>query len=296
MMTTSLTRVVSVTASVAIALAVFSAPALAQTNIEVPQGSTFTVENGTECAPNGDVAISYASPTREPTQIGSSVSDATGHFSTEVQLPSGAALGPGTVLVDCGIGESVLLYDVSVVAAVSTDLLSYAPYVIGAMLVVLGILVVISRRGGSSDPEPDVDEVAPVPVVDVPEDQEDDPDYWFWDATTERGPVKRLACLTDTTFFLHEQPADQFPALLEQLAEVGPDVALGGAFFRVAVADIDEIRHRGTEIRISHRTSEGFVARTIDLATEVEGVISLLSRRVPVMAAEPAPTPAPTAS
>jgi len=291
MISRSLSRVGCVAATVVAVLVLAGSPAMAQTSIEVPQGSTFTVENGTECEPNADVTVSYASPTREPTTVGATVSDGSGHFSTEVTLPAGTALGPGTVLVDCGIGESVLLYDVTVVAATSTDLLGYAPYAIGGVLVVLGVIVVLGRRGdrtedGESQTEPVEDPLAPAfgVAVEVPEDDDDDPDYWFWDATTERGPVKRLACLTDTRFFLHEVPAEAFSSLLEHLAAVGPDIALQRAFFSVDVADIDEIRHRGTQIRVSHRTADGFVARTIDLATEVDGVIGLLSRRVPVVA------------
>jgi hypothetical protein len=287
----SFSRVACVLLSGVVTLAVLGGPALAQTSIEVPQGSAFTVENGDECAANADVVISFTSPTREPTRIGSSVSDGSGHFSTQVTLPSTAVLGPATVLVDCGIGESDLLYDVAVVASTNTDLLSYAPYVIGGVLVLLGIMVLIGRRGSRDDVEvePPDQSAAPVAEVAVPADDENDPDYWFWDAMTERGPVKRLACLTDTTFFLHEAPAEAFSALLEHLAVVGPDVALERAFFKVAVADIDEIRHRSTEIRINHRTAEGFVARTIDLATEVDGVIGLLSRRVPITADNPPP-------
>ena len=46
-------------------------------------------------------------------------------------------------------------------------------------------------------------------------------------------------------------------------------------------------------MRVTYRGGEGFVAKTIDLATEVDDVMTLLSRRVPVMAAgEPAPAPA----
>ena len=86
---------------------------------------------------------------------------------------------------------------------------------------------------------------------------------------------------------IHEDHSE----LLDTIAAVGPEQALERAFFRVAVSDIDEVRHRGTEMRVTYRGADGFVSKTIDLATAVDDVIGLLSRRVPVMAAgSPVPT------
>lgn len=289
-------------AALAVALLVVAGgPAAAQSAGQVPAGSGFTVENGTECAPNSDVAIFFSTPAREARQIGSTITDGTGHFAVQVALPADVALGIGTVTVECGIEGAVLLYDIEVIAATELDLMQYAPYALGAIGVVALVGVVVARRKGRSDDEaeaaPDATadveeavEVAPV-AAEEPGDSDDDPDYWVWDANTERGPVKRLACLSADHFFLHEVPADAFPAFLEHLAAVGPETALERAFFKVAVDDIDEVRHRGTEMRVTHRGPDGFVARTIDLATEVDDVMTLLSRRVPVMAAG-APVPA----
>lgn len=282
---------------ISMAMTAFAA-AGAQTAIEVPQGSSFTVENGTECAPNTDVKVYFSTPASELRQIGSAISDGTGNFSTEVALPDDVALGTGTVTVECDITDAVLLYDVEVVAATSSDLMSYAPYALGAIALIALVLVVLSRRGdkdddpadgaavaaGDAEPEPaDADTAA----VGDDDESDDGPEYWFWDANTERGPAKRLACLTETTFYLHEVPAHAFAGLLDRLAAGGPDETLSKAFFKVAVADIDEIRHRGTEMRVTFRGPNGFVSRTIDLATEVDGVIGLLSRQVPVMADPP---------
>lgn len=285
--------------TIAVALAAGTAVASAQGAIAVPQGSNFTVENGTECAANADVIIFYASPARDAVRVETTISDDVGHFSTDVALPGNAALGAGTVSVDCGIADAVLLYDIEVVASIGGGLLSYVPYLLAAVaaLAVIGVVAVRidgakERKAKAPAAPAEVLEPEPLTPVDVPQDGEDDPDYWFWDAKTERGLVKRLACLSEQTFFLHEIPASAFNALLENIALVGPEVALERAFFRVAVGDIDEIRHHGTEMRVTYRGGDGFVSKTIDLATAVEDVMGLLSRRVPVMADAP-PVPAP---
>ena len=285
--------------AIAVVFAIGPAVASAQGAIAVLQGSNFTVENGTECAANADVVISYASPARDAVRVGTTISDGAGHFSTDIRLPDNVALGSGTVSVDCGIADAVLLYDIEVVASTSADLLSYVPYLHGAVagVAVLGIIGV--RIAGAKERKakaaatpaelPEPESVVPVPV---PQDDEDDPDYWFWDAKTERGLVKCLACLSEQTFFLHEVPAAAFTALLENIATVGPEAALETAFFRVAVEGIDEIRHHGTEMRVTYRGRDGFVSKTIDLATAVDDVMGLLSRRVLVMAdGPPVPTP-----
>ncbi len=278
-------------AAVLVAL-VLATPASAQGIIEVPRSTAFTLENGSECAPNADVNVFFGLPEEGATRIGVTVSDETGHFSLPVTLPSTAPLGAGVVTVECGMTGSVLVYDLFVIEAEEFDVMEYAP-IAGAVLggiAVVGLLALLvkqrrERAPKVAEPEP---EAAPKVALPVPDDEDDDPEYWFWDAETDRGPAKRLACLTDTDFYLHEVPADSFSALLETLAAMGPDAALSRAFFKVAILDIDEVQHHGTEIRVSYRTETGFVAKTIDLATELDEVIGFLSRRVPVIAATPA--------
>lgn len=282
--------IVALTVGVFAVLA-FVPAALAQSVIEVERATTFTLENGRECAPNSDVNVFFGLPEDGANRIGVTVSDANGHYSLPLTLPSSAPLGPGVITVDCGIEGSVLVYDLVVIEPEAFSVTDYAP--IGAAglgaIVVIGLIAVVAKRrsGAPAEKEAEVAEEAPAPAsfgLPVPDDEDDDPEYWFWDAETDRGPAKRLACLTDTAFYLHEVPAASFTPLLEKLAALGPDEALERAFFRVAVDDIDEVRHHRTEIRISYRTPSGFVAKTIDLATEVDEVVNFLSRRVPVIA------------
>ena len=282
--------IVALTVGVFAVLA-FTPAAVAQSVIEVERATTFTLENGRECAPNSDVNVFFGLPEDGANRIGVTVSDANGHYSLPLTLPSSAPLGPGVITVDCGIEGSVLVYDLVVVEPEAFSVTDYAPIgaaVVGAIVVIGLIAVVAKRRSGAPDHEEEpVVEEAPAPAsfgLPVPDDEDDDPEYWFWDADTDRGPAKRLACLTDTAFYLHEVPAASFTPLLEKLAALDPDEALERAFFRVAVDDIDEVRHHRTEIRISYRTPNGFVAKTIDLATEVDEVVNFLSRRVPVIA------------
>ena len=269
----------------------FAPAAFAQSVIEVERATTFTLENGRECAPNSDVNVFFGLPEDGANRIGVTVSDENGHYSLPLTLPNSAPLGAGVITVDCGIEGSVLVYDLVVVEPEAFEITDYAPIgaaAVGALAVIGLIALVVKRRSGSSaepDDEQVVEEPAPASFgLPVPDDEDADPEYWFWDADTDRGPAKRLACLTDTAFYLHEVPAASFTALLEKLAALGPDDALDRAFFRVAVDDIDEVRHHRTEIRISYRTPSGFVAKTIDLATEVDEVVNFLSRRVPVIA------------
>ncbi len=294
-------------------------PAGAQGVIEVPRGGDVVVQNSTECAPNTDVLVSFVAPGASPVRVGGAVSDLDGHFASSVTIPTDAPLGAATIVVDCDVVDGVLVYDVSVVEATSSSLIPTVPSSavaigLGALAVVVLGALVLGRLKRRADAPPTLVAAEPTPTADaagesasgdadpVPasadaqdeagaseEHQEDEPEYWFWGAETERGPVKRLACLTDHHFFLHEVPADRFSELLEVLSVNGPERALSDAFFRVAVADIDEIRHRRTEIRVVHHTGDGVVAQTIDLATEVDGVVDLLSRRVPVIADTAAP-------
>ena len=285
-------------AAVLTALLFAGSPAAAQGQIEVSRATTFTLENGRECAPNTDVNVFFGVPEEGADRIGVTVSDDTGHYSIPLTLPSSAPLGAGVITVECGMEGSVLVYDVVVTEPETFDVMEYAPVAAAGLgaLAVLGLLVaVVKRRSGRPAAAPDQpeqdEEVTPATFgLPVPDDDDDDPEYWFWDADTDRGPAKRLACLTDTTFFLHEVPAASFTGLLEKLAAMGPDAALERAFFSVAVDDIDEVRHHRTEIRISYRTPHGFVAKTIDLATEVGEVVNFLSRRVPVIAEGAVPT------
>ena len=274
------------------AVVAFSPVAAAQSVIEVERATTFTLENGRECAPNSDVNVFFGLPEEGANRIGVTVSDENGHYSLPLTLPTSAPLGPGVITVDCGIEGSVLVYDLVVIEPETFEIMDYAPIGAAALgaVVVIGLIVAVVKRRSTDEPAEVAEETgdqAPTLAafcLPLPDDEDDDPEYWFWDADTDRGPAKRLACLSDTAFYLHEVPAASFTSLLEKLAALGPDEALERAFFRVAVDDIDEVRHHRTEIRISYRTPTGFVAKTIDLATEVDEVVNFLSRRVPVIA------------
>jgi hypothetical protein len=134
-----------------------------------------------------------------------------------------------------------------------------------------------------------IDELAPAdtpPALDATgyeaqaDEDDDGAEYWFWDIDTNRGPARRLAVLTEHTFHLDEVLVDGFPALLERIAEVGPEAALSNSFLRVQLEDIDDVYRRGTEMKIAYRDASGSpVARTIDLGAELGGVLDLLSRR-----------------
>ena len=274
------------------AVVAFSPVAAAQSVIEVERATTFTLENGRECAPNSDVNVFFGLPEEGANRIGVTVSDENGHYSLPLTLPTSAPLGPGVITVDCGIEGSVLVYDLVVIEPETFEIMDYAPIGAAALgaVVVIGLIVAVVKRRSTDEPaevaEGTGDQAPTLAAfgLPLPDDEDDDPEYWFWDADTDRGPAKRLACLSDTAFYLHEVPAASFTSLLEKLAALGPDEALERAFFRVAVDDIDEVRHHRTEIRISYRTPTGFVAKTIDLATEVDEVVNFLSRRVPVIA------------
>ena len=274
------------------AVVAFSPVAAAQSVIEVERATTFTLENGRECAPNSDVNVFFGLREEGANRIGVTVSDENGHYSLPLTLPTSAPLGPGVITVDCGIEGSVLVYDLVVIEPETFEIMDYAPIGAAALgaVVVIGLIVAVVKRRSTDEPAEVAEETgdqAPTLAafgLPLPDDEDDDPEYWFWDADTDRGPAKRLACLSDTAFYLHEVPAASFTSLLEKLAALGPDEALERAFFRVAVDDIDEVRHHRTEIRISYRTPTGFVAKTIDLATEVDEVVNFLSRRVPVIA------------
>jgi len=112
---------------------------------------------------------------------------------------------------------------------------------------------------------------------------DDGADYWFWEAATSVGPRRRIACMTETTFHLHEVSVDEFQPMLGRLVEVGPDQALVRAFIRIPVAAIDRVVREGTVVHIEGRSATGLRRQTIDLADGVDGVVEMLVRRLPVV-------------
>lgn len=278
-------------ATVVFMLFVSSGIAAAQDAVEVPAGDKFTLQNATECAPSTDVAVFLGQAGEE--LIGVGITDTFGHFSLDVSVPAATPLGEAIISVECGMEENVLVYDVLIVESTSVDLLSYAPYLAGVLAAVLIIGSVIGsmkrRSAGAGESRTAVEVTSPTASVPVPDDEEDDPDYSFWDVETERGTMKRLACLTDEVFYLHEIDAESFNALLEKLAVMGPDDVLRTAFLRIDIADIDEVRHRGTSIRIRYRTETGMVSKTMDLSDGAREIVGFLSTRVPVIADDEVP-------
>ena len=112
---------------------------------------------------------------------------------------------------------------------------------------------------------------------------DDGADYWFWEAATSAGPRRRVACMTETTFHLHEVSVDAFQPMLDRLVEVGPDAALAQAFVRVPVAMVDRVVREGTVLHIEGRSATGPRRQTIDLADGADGVVEMLARRLPVV-------------
>lgn len=280
--------------AVALAMATAALPAGAQGAPEVAQNSTFTVENGRECAANADVRVAFVGSDGVERTVGSTITDSTGHFTFEGRLSDSAPLGLGEITADCGLEQSVLAFDVNVVAGEGGSITDYVPHALGAIAVISLVGFVLSRRAGETSEEspgqedqlgtsagPDFHALA-----DASQDHDDDPEYWIWDETTQRGAVKRMACLSEVGFYLHEVPVDEFPALLEQLAADGPDRVLSRAFFAVPMAAVDEVHHRGSQLRLVYHEGGQRLARVIDLGSEVQGVVDLLSRRVHVLAGD----------
>jgi hypothetical protein len=112
---------------------------------------------------------------------------------------------------------------------------------------------------------------------------DDGADYWFWEAATSAGPRRRVACMTETTFHLHEVSVDAFQPMLDRLVEVGPDAALAQAFVRIPVAAVDRVVREGTVLHIEGRSATGPRRQTIDLADGADGVVEMLARRLPVV-------------
>jgi hypothetical protein len=131
---------------------------------------------------------------------------------------------------------------------------------------------------------------APVPADHGPADADPDDggiddgaDYWFWEAATSAGPRRRVACMTEATFHLHEVSVEEFQPMLDRLVEVGPDAALARAFVRIPVAAVDRVVREGTVVHIEGRGADGPRRQTIDLADGADGVIDMLARRLPVV-------------
>ncbi len=132
-----------------------------------------------------------------------------------------------------------------------------------------------------------------VPITnDAPAEHEDGgiddgADYWFWEAATSAGPRRRVACMTETTFHLHEVSVEEFQPMLDRLVEVGPDIALAQAFVRIPVPAIDRVVREGSVVHIEGRSASGPRRQTIDLADGADGVVEMLARRLPVVDARP---------
>jgi len=114
---------------------------------------------------------------------------------------------------------------------------------------------------------------------------DDGADYWFWEAATSLGPKRRIACMTDTTFHLHETTIEGFQPMLDRLVEVGPDVALAQAFVRLPIALVERAVREGTTLHLEGRGPDGRRRRSIELGDGVDGVAEMLARRVPVVLA-----------
>ncbi len=306
-------------------LALSISPAGAQNSTEVPRGESFSIQNANECEPNAEVRATLSVPDGSDRVIGSALADAAGHFSVDASMPGSTPLGSAVISVDCGLDDAVLEYEVEVVESTKIDYLDYAPYAAGGVggLVLLVLIVGWIRdrpptekaskqdkrankaakktakldkaavkkaaKSGAIQDAADPPKMSAEPVAG--DDRDGDADYWIWDNETPNGAVKRVACLTTDAFYLHEVPSDEFGRLLEVLDELGPDVALKGAFFSVPVAAIDEVHHRGTQLRVTYQDGGEKAAQVIDLGTEVDGVIDLLSRRVHVVADSAVPAP-----
>lgn len=280
--------------SVTLVLVAWSPSAVAQAITEVPQGSSFRVQNGTECLPNTEVDLALRASDGLVRDLGTTIADGNGHFEFEAAVAAAAPLGAAEITASCGLNEQVLVFDVEIVPQPEEGLSEYLPLALIAIgvLVVFGLLWAWRARTESDDdiPADDAPTVSPDALTELAEtkpDEEDDPDYWIWDAVTSRGEVKRMACLSAVGFYLHEVPADDFNALLEELAQVGPDLTLSSAFFSAPVTAIDEVHHRGSQLRVVYHDNGQRVAQVIDLGSEVDGVVDLLSRRVQVLAAAP---------
>lgn len=327
-----------------------SGTARAQDRPTVPVGGVADVSNGTECAPNTTAQFFLVVGDGAPESIGSVVTDSAGHVEASIDIPSDVPLGPASVVVDCGIAGSVLIYEIELVEESGSSLvLVLIGIAVLAVLVALFLLRRRSRSGDRSDrkgvampvpqtassdaPRADTDveasaddsvlppdTVGSPPIVAAPDDDEqhdagaapatahapattasdgggtgdgddlvdDGADYWLWDVETPRGPARRLACLTESSFHLDEVPASAFPALLERITEEGPQVALSRAFLSVALDDIDAVYRRYSEMRITYRGPSGISAKTVDLGSEVDGVLELLGRRFEIQDVTPA--------
>ena len=234
------------------------------------------------CAPNATAEVfiqSGAADTGQRTAIGTVTTDASGQFNHTVSS-SGLAIGPHSIIVECGAEQGeALVFSVNVIAAESSPFWMQ-PIFMGAVLVVAlaAIALVLLRNKGDKEEEAEEPLVAPAPAAPrVSEDADDGAEYWVWDHLSEAGPRKRVACLTELGFYLHEIEGDDFPALLETVQNVGPDQALATAAFRFPVAEIREAARRGNLLRIILQNGQ---AQVIDLGGEAEDVFAMLRRRL----------------
>lgn len=293
-------------------LSVTASSALAQGVAQARAGAEVTVTNNGECRPNTDVALFFEGAGVAEVRVGSAVSDAAGSFQASVIVPAEASPGTAVILADCGLDSAVLAYDIEVVGAGFSLGSLVAPVLVGlAVIAIVGLVALLRRRRHSGDdagpaegdtveavPAPSIDEAvampaaaaapAPAQQTTTPDDHDDGglddgADYWFWEAATSAGPRRRVACMTETTFHLHEVSVEAFQPMLDRLVEVGPDEALAQAFVRIPVAAVDRVVREGTVVHVEGRGANGPRRQTIDLADGADGVVDMLARRIPVV-------------
>lgn len=267
---------------------VAAAPAAPQGD-RIVSGQLIELSNGSECAPGaeGAVAVRDASAVATAgTPIATFVADATGHF--EVTLPDTFRPGPGeySIVVTCGAQKGDLVYPVTVVAAGDTPVWQQ-PMVLAAIgaVLVLGVLLVTTRRkragselGAAMAAEAQITEPMSFATAPSPTEEDDDgAEYWVWDVVTEAGSRKRLSCLTEQCFHLHELGEEEFAGLLQMVQEIGPDAALARSFFRTPVADIADVARRDHLLRIVIKSGR---EQVIDLGSASPDVFAMLRRRL----------------
>lgn len=267
---------------------VLGVPSVGAQGDRILSGQAIEVSNGTECAPGaeGSVAVrSDADPTDPGTVVATFVADETGHF--ETALPSSFRLEPGAyaIVVECGAQGGDLVYPVTVVAAETP--VWQQPMVLGAVAAVVALgalLLLVNRRrkagsdfGAAMAAEAQITEPMAFLPASVAEDHDDGAEYWVWDVVTEAGSRKRIACLTEQCFHLHELGEHEFAAMLHDVQQVGPDAALARSFFRAPVADISDVARRDSLLRIV--TTSGR-QQVIDLGSASPDVFAMLRRRL----------------
>lgn len=277
-------------------LVTMASTASAQSVTEVPAGSAFSVQNGSECAPNAQVELEFSQV--GTVALGSTIADAMGHFEFDATLPAEATLGVAQVRAACGLEDVILVFDVVVVEASADGILGLSPLLLAILAGAVLLVAAAGWRVRAADATAQAEEAAQAEEGAEPEpsdavaqivgasETEHEPDYWFWDAVTERGKVRRVACLSELGFYLHEAPEEGFGTLLEVLAEHGPDAVFASSFVAIEIDAIDKVHRRGTQLRFVYTSNGELVARIVDLGGETDGVVDLLSRRVAVIAAD----------